>query len=948
LAVCGFLCAGLVGCSRTYYRRQADQQVTQLVDEKSTDPRWDLQGYSTEFDPRSRYYDPYSLENPPMPHDDPASNEYMQVVDGMRGYRHWYENGVRAELESPFWREMLGDYVEITPDGAIFLTVESALELAYVNDPEYRQQLETIYLSALDVSTERFRFETQFFGGNATTFTHNGRLRSLAGETNTLATDTDFLARQRFAWAGEVLVGFANSFVWQFAGPDSNASMSILNFNLIQPLLRAAGREVALEQLTIAERGLLANLRAFERYRQGFYTQVVIGELGVAGPQRRGGFFGGTGLTGFTGTGGGGFGGVGTATGFGGGGFGGAGAAAGAGGAGAGFAGGGAGQVGGFVGLLQQLQQIRNTAESLAAQRRTLRLLEANLEAGTIDLTQVDQFRQNIQTERANLIQAENALANSLDAYKTATLGLPPDLSMDLDDQLILQFQFISPHMSDLQNRLSDFLNEFGDLPLDPTIDELQFSLDGVAAFRRQAGDQFEIIQGDLDRFIEISAIREPSLDIDEREQLDRDRDRLQETFQSLTDRLTATGPELESLRAELGPDNRDQTADRIVELVTEISLIVEEASLVQARSRVESIQIEPVVLSSQDALAIARVNRLDWMNNRAALVDTWRLITFNADALQSDLDIVFSGDMSTTGDNPARFRAPTGTLRASVAFDAPFERLLERNNFRQSLIDYQRSRRDLIQYEDGVHQTLRGRLRQLDQLSVNLEIQRQAVAIAIRRVDQTREALNQPPPAATANQAPQFGPTAAVNLLTALSDLRSSQNNLMSVWLNYYAERMRLMRDLGLMDLDENGRWIDIPLSEAIGLGPEELPLPPDVTEKWWDAADALESVQATGQPQPVIQYDAPRSRLEQPTTEPITEPTPTLPPARIDANVVQTTYDAPIAQEIRTRSPSENVDVASLETSEARRPDSWRAIGDQPSRADSPRIQRLPPVED
>src|SRR4029079_10916499 len=114
--------------------------------------------------------------------------------------------------------------------------------------------------------------------------------------------------------------------------------------NLVQPLLRAGGRAFALEQLTIVERTLLSNLRAFERYRQGFFTNVAIGDQGTGTVQRRGGFFGGTGLTGFTGTGTIGFGGVGDVTGFGRGGVGGAGATGT--GSGAGFAGGGAGTVG--------------------------------------------------------------------------------------------------------------------------------------------------------------------------------------------------------------------------------------------------------------------------------------------------------------------------------------------------------------------------------------------------------------------------------------------------------------------------------------------------------------------------------------------------------------------------------------------------------------------------
>src|SRR5205085_1580497 len=128
-----------------------------------------------------------------------------------------------------------------------------------------------------------------------------------------------------------------------------------------------------------------------------------------AGPQRRGGFFGGSGLTGFTGQGTGGFGGVGAAGGFG---IGGGGGGGGGGGSGAtvGAAGGGAGLLDGFVGLLQRQQQLRNTQDSLNLQLRTLKLLEANLEAGLIDLTQVDAFRQSIETGRANLLQAQIGL----------------------------------------------------------------------------------------------------------------------------------------------------------------------------------------------------------------------------------------------------------------------------------------------------------------------------------------------------------------------------------------------------------------------------------------------------------------------------------------------------------------------------------------------------------
>ena len=274
----------LCGCSRAFYRKQADRDVACLVAQKSNDPRWALPNFPIGMDPRSRYFDPTNPDCPPMPPDDPASHRYMHCLDGKKGWPCWHACGDRCGLENPHWREQLAQYADVTEDGTLKLNLDSAVELALIHSPEYRSQLETIYLSAIDVSTERFRFDVQFFGNNNTTFTHNGRERLPGGEQNILQTDSNLQLRKKFATGAELLVGFANSFVWQFAGPDSNFTTSLLNFNLIQPLLRAGGRAVILEQLTIVERTLLANLRSFQRYRQGFYTDVAVGEAGVGAP----------------------------------------------------------------------------------------------------------------------------------------------------------------------------------------------------------------------------------------------------------------------------------------------------------------------------------------------------------------------------------------------------------------------------------------------------------------------------------------------------------------------------------------------------------------------------------------------------------------------------------------------------------------------------------------
>ena len=95
-----------------------------------------------------------------------------------------------------------------------------------------------------------------------------------------------------------------------------------------------------------------------------------------------------------------------------------------------------------------------------------------------------------------------------------------------------------------------------------------------------------------------------------------------------------------------------------------------------------------------------------------------------------------------------------------------------------------------------------------------------------------------------------QFGPTAATYLLTALSAVRNTQNNFLSVWLNYYAARMRLARELGVMTLDHDGSWIDRPIPNS-GLDGSsgsdnsplvELKLPPAVPAEWIELTDRLQ----------------------------------------------------------------------------------------------------------
>jgi hypothetical protein len=794
-----FVVIVISGCSRSEHRLQADREAYDMIAERNDDPRWREENYSIEIDPRSRYFDPCDPDRSPMPPDDPASHEYMVQVAGHKGWKHWYDNGVRTNLENPDWKEALCEYVDVNEDGSVKLNINSALQLAYIHSPPHQNQLETLYLSALDVTTERFRLDTQFVGGYDVTHRHDGSTRS---DQLTVGANPVLQASRLFADAGELLVGFANSFVVNFSNGSTSFASSLANFSFVQPLLRGAGRDIALEQLTFVERVLLANLRAYHQYRQGFYTQVAIGELGVAGPKRWGG---GTFISGFSGQ----------------------------------------GFVSGYIGLLQQLQQIRNTEDNLSLQERTLARLAAFQDIGVIDLVQVDQFRQSIENERANLLQIRNSFELALDRYKTGTLGLPPDLPIELDDSLIRQFQLVAREATSVEDAIVALQDRIGELSDDASIESIALVLTDASTLVASVRRQLDAVSPDLARMEEAVPARELSMTDEEKEAFQRDRERLHEGLADLEQKFEQVRTGLEIIREGLSEDTKNVTLGKTIVWLTDLLRLVQASILVQARARLETVSVETIVLDSREAFDLALANRMDFMNGRAALVDRWRSIQINADALQSFLNVTVNGEIGTVRNNPASFRDSRGNLQLGLEFDAPLTRLLERNNYRQSLIDYQQSRREFIQSHDSLHLGLRGLLRQIEQLRMDLEIQRRAVTIAIRRVDMTRAAFYAPVRPPQPGQRPaQFGPTAAQNLLTALAALRNTQNNLMGVWLNYYAARMRLARELGTMKLDQDGHWIDYPVTNASLANASDSDvsnLPPALPSEWIELMDRL-----------------------------------------------------------------------------------------------------------
>ena len=97
-------------------------------------------------------------------------------------------------------------------------------------------------------------------------------------------------------------------------------------------------------------------------------------------------------------------------------------------GSGGGIAGNGGSRVGGFLGFIQDRQQIRNLEANVARLRDSHAQLLAAFEAGRINnRLQGDQARQALFNAQSRLLQEQARQASALDGFKM-DLGLPPTL----------------------------------------------------------------------------------------------------------------------------------------------------------------------------------------------------------------------------------------------------------------------------------------------------------------------------------------------------------------------------------------------------------------------------------------------------------------------------------------------------------------------------------------
>lgn len=170
--------------------------------------------------------------------------------------------------------------------GARVIGLEAALDLAFKHSREYQTQKERLYLEALSLTLDRYRYAPIFsaVGGSEIQWDAEDQfvtdMQALTGmrevsTTETINSGTSLGARMLLKSGGAVALNLTSNLTRFLTGDASEVASSALIGSFTQPLLRDFGRRVETETLLQAERDLLYQLRAFTRFRKELAVRIA-------------------------------------------------------------------------------------------------------------------------------------------------------------------------------------------------------------------------------------------------------------------------------------------------------------------------------------------------------------------------------------------------------------------------------------------------------------------------------------------------------------------------------------------------------------------------------------------------------------------------------------------------------------------------------------------------
>ncbi len=144
----------------------------------------------------------------------------------------------------------------------IQLELKDAIILASKNNRTYKSNRESVYLDILDLTYQRYIFGNRYGLGGNLSWSKNGDENISGG--------LGFNLIRWLSTGAQITFDIAKDFVRYLTGDTDTDIGTIIAMNILQPLLRGAGREIAQEDLIQAERDAVYGIRSFLRYQKNF------------------------------------------------------------------------------------------------------------------------------------------------------------------------------------------------------------------------------------------------------------------------------------------------------------------------------------------------------------------------------------------------------------------------------------------------------------------------------------------------------------------------------------------------------------------------------------------------------------------------------------------------------------------------------------------------------
>ena len=170
--------------------------------------------------------------------------------------------------------------------GASILSLNDALDIAFTHSKDYQTQKELLYLEALALTFDRYRYTPVFSAAGGSDYQWDNRdqfvqdMQTLTGMENMQTDESTFSntslgASYILKSGGAIALNLTSNFTRFLTGDVSEFGTGALIGSFTQPLIRNFGTDIETEALMQAERDLLYRLRNFTRFRKSFAVRVA-------------------------------------------------------------------------------------------------------------------------------------------------------------------------------------------------------------------------------------------------------------------------------------------------------------------------------------------------------------------------------------------------------------------------------------------------------------------------------------------------------------------------------------------------------------------------------------------------------------------------------------------------------------------------------------------------